>query len=491
MSTITARADYTSKDFDGLKASMLDYAAQVFPEWQSRSEGDFGVVLVELMAYMGDVLSYYTDRVQDEAYLSTATQRQSVLQIASLLGYLPSNGTPATGTVQMTTATGSANPVLVPQGTEVTTDYIDAYDGPLTFETTQDATLPAGGTSTVAVPVAHGVTRPMFTVATSNGLPGQQYRLPDISILTDTINVYVDSVNDGVVTQVAWARADYLVDGDPESQIFSTYVDSYGSTWIQFGDGLNGVTPTNGLNIWAEYRVGGGTVGNLAAGQITGLSGNIAGAFIANDVNNNPISSAMTGGTDPESNDQIRANAPRVFRTQNRMVTLADFEDAALAVPGVLRASAVAGSFSSVTIYCVGPDGSGPSAVLTSRLQASLSPKALAGTTITIASPSNVAVNLGLVTIQVLDRFKADTVRTQVQQAIQSFLSFANVDFGARITISDFYSLIRSVPGVQWVNIPLMARNDAAQTGTADIVCRDWEIPVLGSYTLNVLGGVQ
>src|SRR4029077_20592347 len=114
--------DYTSKDWVGLTASMLDYAGTAFPDWNTSSEGDFGVVLLELFAYMGDIISYYGDRITQEAYLPTATQRLSLLNIAATLGYIPSNGTPATGYV--TFATDQAGPpVTVPALTQVATSF--------------------------------------------------------------------------------------------------------------------------------------------------------------------------------------------------------------------------------------------------------------------------------------------------------------------------------------------------------------------------------
>src|SRR5882724_4621728 len=99
--------DYTSKDWSGFVTSMINYASVIMPEWDTSSEGDFGVMLVELFAYMGDILSFYGDRLTQEAYLPTATQRLSILNLARLLGYIPTNGFPATGTVTFQNTTSS------------------------------------------------------------------------------------------------------------------------------------------------------------------------------------------------------------------------------------------------------------------------------------------------------------------------------------------------------------------------------------------------
>lgn len=482
--------DYTSRDYAGFKASLLDYASRAFPQWVPSSEGDFGMLMVELFSYMGDSLSYYGDRVAQEAFLPTATQRLSLLQISDLLGYSPSNGVPAVGSVTFQTSNpGPA--VLVPAATQVVTDYIDSLDSPVTFETDQDVTVPLnGGTATVTV--TQGITRTQVNIGTSTGLPLQELRLPDIPVITGTVQVYVDDVNG----PVEWTAIDYLVDAEPADQVFSTFLDESGATWVQFGDNLNGAIPNNQLTIYATYRVGGGVLGNVAAGAVNAItSSTLTGVSIALDSGGNPLSTAMTGGADPESNDQIRANAPRVFQTQNRCVTLDDFSNLALTIPGIVRANAVASTYTSVSVYVIGPDGGQPSSTVLTNVQTTLQAKALAGVSLTVAGPSVVPVNVGSatypVTVECWPRYSRASVLYDVQQALNTMLGFANVDFGMRITLSDFYSAILAVQGVRNVAIPMVARADAAQTGTADLVFRAWEIPSVGDISnITMTGGI-
>jgi hypothetical protein len=482
--------DYTSRDYEGFKASLLDYAARKFPQWVPGSEGDFGVLLVELFSYLGDSLSYYGDRLQQEAFLPTATQRLSLLQIADLLGYSPSNGVPANGTVTLQTSNpGPA--VLVPAGTQVVTDYIEAIDGPVTYETDLDVLVPVnGGTATVSV--TQGVTRTLVNVGTSTGLPVQEFRLPDVPVINGTVQVFVDDVN----TVAEWTYINYLVDADPEDKVFTTFLDDSGATWIRFGDNLNGAIPTNLLTLYATYRVGGGSIGNVNPGVVNAISAsNLPGVTIAQSSDGSAISSAMTGGADAESNDQIRANAPRIFRTQDRCVTLGDFSDLALTLPGIVRANAVASTFTSVSVFIIGADGGTPSTITLQNAQTALQAKALAGTTVSVSGPTTVAVNVGSatkpITVECWPRYSRSSVLYDVQQAIKTMLSFANVDFGQRLTLSDFYKNILAVDGVRYVDIPMIARSDAAQTGTADIVMRAWEIPKVGNIAnINMTGGI-
>jgi predicted phage baseplate assembly protein len=88
--------DYVTKDYAGFRQAMLDQIPLRLPAWKDRSESDFGVVLIELFAYVADILSYYQDRIANEAYLSTATQRRSVSELLRLIGYQIDPGLAAT-----------------------------------------------------------------------------------------------------------------------------------------------------------------------------------------------------------------------------------------------------------------------------------------------------------------------------------------------------------------------------------------------------------
>src|SRR5262249_30110352 len=79
--------DYTDKDFDSPRQALRKLAAFRLPEWTDRSAADLGVLLVDLFAYMGDVVSYYQDRIASESFLDTAVERRSILNLLRLIGY--------------------------------------------------------------------------------------------------------------------------------------------------------------------------------------------------------------------------------------------------------------------------------------------------------------------------------------------------------------------------------------------------------------------
>lgn len=483
--------DYTSRDFTSLRQSLLDYAAIRYPAWKPASEGDFGVILVELLAYMGDIMSYYVDRAQQEAYLPTATQRASVMQIAQSQGYEPNAGTPAQGTITLATTDPSDSVVLL-AGTRVATDFVSNLDTQIIFETDYDVVVPGDG-GEIEVDVTEGETRRndvtggYLDLGASTGLPNQTYRLPHPQVYTDTIKIFIEDEE--------WFRVDSLLDHTATERVFETRVDSTGYTWLRLGDGVNGDIPPLGLMVQTEYRTGVGAAGNVAAGKVATIFDQaVDGVSVAVDDTGTPKSSDMAEGTDPEDIESIRRNAPRAFNTQKRAVTVQDFTDLALTVPGVSKAKAVAKYFSSITVYVCGAQGREASDDLIETTFETLQSYALTGVTVTVSAASNIGINLGSsgdpVLVEVLDTYSRSSVQYQVERALEARFDIANVDLEDLITVSDIYRTVMSVEGVRFVDIPIMARVDSLQSGAAAIQLRTWQYPELKNLFITSSGGV-
>lgn len=114
--------DYLAKDYASFRQLMLDHLAVRVPGWAERSEADVGIVLVEVLAYVADYLSYYQDAVATEAYLGTARRRPSIKRHVRLLDYVMHEGCNARVWVQVQV---SAN-VVLPQATKLLT-HVSAY----------------------------------------------------------------------------------------------------------------------------------------------------------------------------------------------------------------------------------------------------------------------------------------------------------------------------------------------------------------------------
>lgn len=79
--------NYLAKDYASFRQLILDRLALIMPDWKERHVPDLGITLVEILAYVGDYLSYYQDAVATEAYLDTARQRISVRRHTRLVDY--------------------------------------------------------------------------------------------------------------------------------------------------------------------------------------------------------------------------------------------------------------------------------------------------------------------------------------------------------------------------------------------------------------------
>jgi uncharacterized phage protein gp47/JayE len=491
--TAPANIDYTSLDFAAFMQSLLAYAPQAMPNWNpAASEGDFGVVMLELMSYVGDVLSYYGSRISQEAYLPTATQRVSLLNIAAALGYTPYGPIPATGSVTFATPAGGTA-VTVPAGTQVTANVTPSgLTEPPVYETQADVVVPASG-GTASVAVAQGITSTLQQLGVSDGTAGQSFSVPSLDVETDsTLAVYVQSAVPG--QNVLWNQVDALIDAASSAHAYTVSTDDTGVTWVTFGDNVNGEIPGNDLTIYVTYRVIVGSDGNLPAGAVGLMFSPITGVSVALEGDGvTPMSTAMTGGSDPESNDSIRKNASLAFTAQDRAVSLDDFTNLAYDVPGVLMANATGVHSTSVALYIAGPNYAAPSAALTDAVLAFFETRTSIGVSLSVLPPAIIPIDVGSISnpvqLVVKDGYSQAAVQQNVTTALQLLLSPPSVGFGQLLTVSDVYAAVLGVDGVAYCVIPVITREDTTQANDAPIQLRPSEFPNAGSLNFSTSGG--
>jgi hypothetical protein len=109
--------DYMARDYESLLQAMYALVPSKLPQWKDfNNEADFGNVLLELFAHMGDILSYYQDRVANESFLGTATTRRSVIEHLRLIGYTLATAVPAAASLNVTVPGTVNSAVTVNQG---------------------------------------------------------------------------------------------------------------------------------------------------------------------------------------------------------------------------------------------------------------------------------------------------------------------------------------------------------------------------------------
>src|SRR5918998_241731 len=120
-------------------ARLSDSRLPVLRDLNTRDDDDLAVALLDAWATVADVLTFYSERIANESYLRTATERVSLLQLARLIGYELSPGV-AAGTYlafELEDAEGAPRVVTVGEGTKV--QSLPGQDElPQTFETTEE-----------------------------------------------------------------------------------------------------------------------------------------------------------------------------------------------------------------------------------------------------------------------------------------------------------------------------------------------------------------
>jgi hypothetical protein len=458
--------DYTSRDYTSIREDLVSLIPNFAPNWTNRDPADFGMTILEAFAYMGDQLHYYIDRAANESFISTASQRDSVLQLARLLGYQATNNTASRVTVTFQNST--ANPITVPALTQVaTTNVTSSTSQQIIFETATSVVVPATGSITVTA--NQGVTIPNEVIGTSNGESSQVFKLSKTPVIENSVRLTVNGIS--------YTQVPYLIDYQNYDPVFSTYTNAQGVTYVVFGDNVSGRIPPVNAQITATYRIGGGSSGNVGVNTIKFiLTNGVSGLSVLNQFISASDSGAASGGGDFESTDAIRVNAPLSLRTLERAVSLSDYANLCIK-GGAAKAVAIADVYTSVTVYFapfgdkgVTGDGVTPSNVFNNTvtsLRAYLNNKIPANTTITFQPPSYVNAFIDA-DITVLPQYKQSLVLSEVTAKLDTLFQFDNVIFADRVTINDITSAINSVPGVAFVEPTKIVRSDADITRVVD-----------------------
>jgi Baseplate J-like protein len=259
----------------------------------------------------------------------------------------------------------------------------------------------------------------------------------------------------------------------PGAAVAAEYDGREGET-IRFGDGIFGTVPNAGSVFQVTYRVGGGTVGNVAADTITQLeqvqllTGTIVGV-------NNPL--AASGGEDEESDERVRRRAPQAFRSKTfRAVRPEDYEAAAQTLPWVNRAAATSrytGSW--LTTFTAADTQGGEALTLAQHLEMIelIERRRLAGRESYVPEPRFVALDIGVLVCAKHDFFRGD-VESAVRAALSAgrlpgggtgFFHPDRLTFGRPLERSALEAWIQRVPGVDGIRVIGYRRRGVTASG--------------------------
>jgi hypothetical protein len=257
-----------------------------------------------------------------------------------------------------------------------------------------------------------------------------------------TLSVWVSSG----ASNILWNQATNLYQLAANSRSYAVRIQDDLSVNVLFG---NARPPVGSENITATYRVGIGSSGMVAAGQLTLLSSRPLGLKAVT----NPL--PAIGAADPQNIDDARKNAPLQVLTLGRIVSAADCEHFAASFPGIGKAKAVA-SWEGETQFI--------RLIVASAMQGQVAGTLLSDLQGTISNFSDPFIQVRYdsykpVTFSVVAKLltAADhdpgAVEQDVMAALQSAFSFQSMDFGEQVNLSDVISTIQDVDGVVAVEV--------------------------------------
>jgi hypothetical protein len=484
---------YTSRDFGTIKQDLLDRAARVIPEWTDRDSSDFGMMLLDLWAFAADSLHFYMDRAAGEAFLETATQRESVQAFARLFDYTPQTRTSSRGTI--TVRNDSTDGVTVNRYAEFVARNDDrSY---ICYSLTSASVAPL---SSVVISAAQGDPILDETLSSiSNGTPSQRYSLSVPGAVVSSIEVFV--VEDGI-NPVQYFRVPRMSTARSSERVFEIDILADNTVDIVFGDFINGLIPPTGSRIYVNYVVSSGTDGNLPANSVVGFASSVGPNIVVT------ASSAFTGAVNDEGINLVKANIPSAIAAQERAVTRSDFVNLATSLTNVAKASisyeptlvtGASATGGSVTIYAQPYRSDYVRSTDTEQIVPEdvrqevvdfIQPLSMLGVTVVAAEtiewePIDVSI-----TVNVNARSVSSAVVQAVQLNIENLFEFDNIFFGQRLVLSQIYRRCVDVFGVDYVTVTKFCEAGGSSV-ESEILVDSLKLPKLGTLTLTAVGGIS
>ena len=315
----------TELDFDAIKQNLKNYLSGQAQFTDYDFEGSGLSVLLDTLAYNTHYNSFYLIMAMNEIFIDSAVKRESIVSLSKMLNYIPKSRRAASATISLVVnnVIGSPTSLVIERYTAFNTSIAGTS---YTFYNLEPVTiLPSGTTySYDNLEVYEGTfVVNKFTVGATPG-PAEKFIIPNRNVDTNTIRVTIqDNPTSSTSTKFDLYGGDITLIND-DSAVFFLEQNSSGTYQIYFGDGLLGIKLVTGQTVTIEYLVTNGIAANISerVSQAFELSGSIEGYT---DVSITVVEKS-DGGEDEETLEEIRFNAPKAATSQNRLVTVKDYE---------------------------------------------------------------------------------------------------------------------------------------------------------------------
>ena len=311
------KLDISTLDFDNIKTNLKKFISNQDEFKDYDFEGSGMSVLLDLLAYNTHYLAYNANIMGNEMFIDTADLRNSIVSHAKTLGYTPNSARAPYADINVVVNNATGATLTMNAGTQFTTtvdnvsynfvsigsNIISPVDGVYTF-------------SNLKIYEGTYVTY-QYTVDTTD--IDQRFLIPSANADTNTLIVSVQNSSTDTITNT-YTLATGITSLTDTSKVYFLQEAEDGKFEIYFGDGVTGKQLVNGNIITLKYVVTNKTLANGASSFA--LSGNIGGfSDVAITVNSN-----AANGSEAETKDSIKFNAPKSYAAQDRAVTIEDYK---------------------------------------------------------------------------------------------------------------------------------------------------------------------
>lgn len=478
---IPPRLDYTGLDVDQLMNEVKTRIPFVIPEWSDFLDSNVGIVILQLVAYVSNALTYYVDKQAAETFISTAVVPKNIFRIIDLINYIPQGPQAARGQATLTLGFAHTAAILINRGLVLNSFGTNTVP----FSVADQYLIPAGTTS-IDVDIVQGTFVTESFTGTGQGT--QVYPLSNVNAASNTLEVFIDDVE--------WSMVDTLVGASGSAKFYVLKRNYLGQSSIVFGNGVEGAMPGTSTDIQVTYVSTVGSLKEVPAKAINTIIPTL-------DVNGNktpPLTATnslpISGGANAETLEQIKFHAPGIFRTGRRVVTKRDYAYHVERFGGVANARVFDVNddetipLSFVRIYIATVPGVVADATYRSELSQYLNTLSVATIIPDVQAAEVIPVNVAM-TINVYKAYQIAAVRSNVSQAITTLLAPAvspvgrasmgldtdGLQIGETVFISTLTKVALDVPGVASVTLT---------SPTQDIVMTSGQIGALGTLNINV-----
>jgi hypothetical protein len=434
-------------DFDAIKANLKNYLRGQSQFSDYDFDGAGMNILLDVLAYNTHYNALYTNLAINEMFLDSASKRSSLASISALMGYTPKSITSASAIIDLTLSNVPGNPstLTIPSLQSFNSSIIDTTGTStgVVFYSRSSYTASRSSSNTYVfknVVITEGKPMSYKYVVGDN----VRYIIPNANVDMSTLLVRVQESAE-VGTYTSYSPNLSITNSVASTRVYYTKEIEDGLYEVYFGDNIVSYKPNVGNIVNLEYFISKGDTANGA--KIFNYQGYTAGGN-----SSCLVVQAAGSGSEQESNDSIRFNAPKQFAAQNRTVTAEDYKTLIPKVyPNTSSISVWGGEENDPPIYgkvfiCIKPlSGTVLSQAAKDYITGELlSSRNVVSITPTIVDPRylNILLDVSFYYNPLKTRYSADGLTTIVRQAIAEYNATEIKNFDSVFRLSRLQRMI-------------------------------------------------